>query len=409
MRILCLGNSITLHMPAPEIGWHGQWGMAASAQEKDYAHRLSALLEQAGKRIVCRIGNMADIEREPGSYAEETFAEDIAFAPDIVILRIGENVPDEKAEPFGETYEKLIRLLQSAGAAVFAVGSFWKKDEVETVMRAAAEQAGVRYVSLAAVQDITYQARGLFEHEGVAAHPGDGGMDAIARIIFEAIREEGLLDGAEVVPVPEGEPQYGGISVTVDGRPVDCYTARVSAMPFNRVWPGRQRPLDQTESAPFFSCVLRRPADFCVSTGEPVRDIAVRPLSKGITAEKEGDRVYFTLRQPGQYTVEINGRRHALHIFADPDAAPALDPAKATYRFPAGVHRLTERIVLRSKRACISPPAQWSTASWRAPTRTISPCSAAAFWTVPWWNGGLTVSATYAWTGWYTSPAAGMC
>ena len=348
MKILYLGNSITLHMPAPEIGWHGQWGMAASAPEKDYVHRLNALLEQAGKRIVCRVGNTADVEREPGSYTEEAFGEEIAFTPDIVILRIGENVPDEKAKPFGAAYEKLLRLLQSAGATVFAVGSFWKKDDVEAVMREAADRADVRYVSLAAVQDIKYQARGLFAHEGVAAHPGDRGMDAIARIIFEAIREEGLLDGAEVVPVPEGEPIYEGISVTVDGRPVDCYTARVSAMSFNRVWPGHQRPLDQTEFAPFFSCVLRGPADFCVSTGEPVRDVTVRPLSKGVTAEAEGERVHFTLREPGQYTVEINGRHHALHIFADADAAPVLDPAKATYRFPTGVHRLTERIVLRS-------------------------------------------------------------
>ncbi|MBR0509929.1 MAG: hypothetical protein IJJ85_07400 [Clostridia bacterium] len=348
MRILYLGNSITKHMPAPEIGWHGEWGMAASAPEKDYVRRMNALLVQAGKRVEWRAENAADFERAPEPFPEEAFRAYLAFAPDVVILRIGENVPDDIAEPFGEAYEKLIRLLQSAGAAVFAVGSFWKKDGVENAMRAAAARTGVRFVSLEAVQAADYQAQGMFEHAGVAAHPGDGGMEAIARIIFNAVREEGLLDGASVVPVPSGEPKYGEISVVADGCPIGCYTARVSAMPFNRVWPGSQRPPDQTETAPFFSCVLYHPADLCVSTGEKVLDAVIRPLSKGVTPEIEGNNVYFTLREPGPYSVEINGRSRNLHIFADPARAPQPDPEKVTYRFPAGVHKLQSRIVLKS-------------------------------------------------------------
>ena len=37
-RILFIGNSVTWHGPKEDIGWTGDWGMAASSAEKDYAH-----------------------------------------------------------------------------------------------------------------------------------------------------------------------------------------------------------------------------------------------------------------------------------------------------------------------------------------------------------------------------------
>ncbi len=35
-RIMFIGNSVTLHGPLASIGWHGNWGMAASDIKKDY-------------------------------------------------------------------------------------------------------------------------------------------------------------------------------------------------------------------------------------------------------------------------------------------------------------------------------------------------------------------------------------
>lgn len=46
LNILVLGNSITQCDPLTNLGWHGNWGMAATVEDKDFVHQLDALLEQ---------------------------------------------------------------------------------------------------------------------------------------------------------------------------------------------------------------------------------------------------------------------------------------------------------------------------------------------------------------------------
>ena len=45
--------------------------------------------------------------------------------------------------------------------------------------------------------------------------------------------------------LPESEGQYRAVQVAAGGQQVYPAYARVSAMPYNTVWPGRQRPLEQ--------------------------------------------------------------------------------------------------------------------------------------------------------------------
>ena len=50
-RLLIVGNSITRHGPKKDIGWNGDWGMAADSPDKDYVHILQRNLEANGKNV----------------------------------------------------------------------------------------------------------------------------------------------------------------------------------------------------------------------------------------------------------------------------------------------------------------------------------------------------------------------
>ncbi len=339
MKLLILGNSITRHSPSPEIGWTGDWGMAASAKEKDFAHILAGMLEKRGRHVKLRARNVADFERDPSLDLSAYFAEDIAFCPNAVVLRICENTPEGSAEAFAEAYEKLILLLKRDPACrVFAVGPFWENERMETLIREAAERTGAVWLSLSHLQNSAYRAIGLFQHEGIAAHPSDTGMEAIAKTIFDGMESSGFLADPVLPRIPDGEPVSRLYSVTVNGAPAPLWEARVSAVPFNRPWPGRERPVSQTEMAAFLSAELSTPADFTVTAREPVRDAVIRPLSKGVDTEIHGSSVRFTVSEPGQYSLEINGRHHNIHLFLEPPENKRPDPASYTYYFGPGVH-----------------------------------------------------------------------
>lgn len=73
IRVMLVGNSITLHGISEKIGWYGEWGMAASAKEKDYVHRLeSAVLEKHPDTEFC-VCQVASWERLYKDGAESTY------------------------------------------------------------------------------------------------------------------------------------------------------------------------------------------------------------------------------------------------------------------------------------------------------------------------------------------------
>ena len=74
--------------------------------------------------------------------------------------------------------------------------------------------------------------------------------------------------------------------VTIGGKPVDCMKARVSAMPYNTIWPGCQRPIEQTELISMVSFAGDEKVVVSVKSNkiqiDETTDIKIRPLSKQI-------------------------------------------------------------------------------------------------------------------------------
>jgi hypothetical protein len=86
-----------------------------------------------------------------------------------------------------EQYSKYVDFINGSGKAKLIVTtSFWDSTPWNDVIRAYAEKNGYPLVELSDMGgNPEMKAIGLFEHKGVAAHPGDRGMAEIAKRIMK--------------------------------------------------------------------------------------------------------------------------------------------------------------------------------------------------------------------------------
>jgi hypothetical protein len=142
-----------------------------------------------------------------------------------------------------------------------------------------------------------------------------------------------------VIPLPAEEDASADYSLKVNDREVFVYQARVSAYPINQVWPGYQRPKDQTELASFSYFDCDGPVSVELISNRPVKQVTIRPLSYGIIPEIDGNTIRFKLPGPKKIAVEVNDRHHAFHLFASHIEADKPDPNDpGVYYFGPGVH-----------------------------------------------------------------------
>ena len=194
-RILFIGNSITRHGPKPEIGWPHDWGMAASTAEKDYVHQTVAILEERGLTVDYAFANFSRWEVNYWDDSVLSECDDfLRFEPDIVVIRIGENIWSRAVrEKLNEIdlhphCELMVKSFAKKGARIIMTDLFWPHEPIDSVICRVAEEGNYPLVHLGDLGVLDEnKAIGLFEHTGVAAHPGDLGMYRIAERIATEI------------------------------------------------------------------------------------------------------------------------------------------------------------------------------------------------------------------------------
>lgn len=193
IRILFVGNSITYHAPKPEIGWFGSWGMAASCEKNDYVHRVVNMLETYYGKVGYGVAQLARWEvtfDEKSQEWKDNYCCMESFDADVAVIRMGENIPDTKLELTNvrSNIEDMITFFGKGCKQIIVTDCFWKREKLDNLLKKICEEKEYTFCQLSDLyENRKSMALEQFEHQGVALHPSDYGMELIAKRIVELI------------------------------------------------------------------------------------------------------------------------------------------------------------------------------------------------------------------------------
>lgn len=216
-KALFLGNSLT--MPQLIQDWQSSWGMAATKQEYDYTHIVQEGLRTKDANAVCTPLSFSAWERDFSTSIATLIGDNLTSDTDLVVIRLGENVPNANVSGFQTALGNLIDYIYSISpnAKVVITGVFWASSSKENAIIAAAQAKGIDYIKISQFGIAAYEEEvghyvygnddGIHEitNSGVALHPSNKGMLALANTILNAIGYESV------------QKSYSLREVTVDG------------------------------------------------------------------------------------------------------------------------------------------------------------------------------------------------
>ena len=168
--------------------------MAASSEENDYVHILINEINKKEPDTRYCICQVAEWEREykDGESKHHIFESARDFEADVIVMRFVENCPKDDFDPeiFKKELNSLLSFLdKSKNAKIIMTTGFWKHPGDDAIIEYAKEN-NLPCVELGDLGELDeMKAVGLFEHDGVANHPGDLGMKKIAERIFEELKK----------------------------------------------------------------------------------------------------------------------------------------------------------------------------------------------------------------------------
>lgn len=199
VEFLFLGNSLTYCGVPDEEPDKTKRGLTSTKIENDYVHKLVSMYAnkyEVNVKFSCV--NIADFER---GFRDSVFSKDKlkniqVKNPDVVVFQIGENVSYEDISVYGELfftrYCELIEGFKDSKRIVCI--PFWPVKEKINIITDVAFSTGSRLC------DLSHLGSGIdsenfassykkYRQPGVGAHPGDTGMDRIAKNILCVLSE----------------------------------------------------------------------------------------------------------------------------------------------------------------------------------------------------------------------------
>ncbi len=229
LKILVLGNSISLHGSSSGVGWFapdGQ-GMAATSLDKDFAHVTLSKAQQENPNVEMKITSGWSLEANFDQWETlipSEYQTSVDYGADIIIVEIGENINNNENEgSLGGNFDNPNLFTQTDCENI--VNAFRKNDSVPVILltsmmsnktwvvnskgNAASDNDGWYYVNFSNTADYPtpfaegknkcyYLTDNQIEegiengtfHDGVAigsgvyVHPGNNGMRAMANAIW---------------------------------------------------------------------------------------------------------------------------------------------------------------------------------------------------------------------------------
>lgn len=182
-----IGNSLVKYAnQIPSDGWFGTWGMAASAENKDFAHLTAAAFGVTYPAL--RVGSQ--LEQHPAE--NMAMVNDLSAgvtADSLVVVELADNARAPLA-PFAAAYVALLEKVKHARRLV-CVSTWWPDAEKDLMIRTECEKRGGR---VAYIGDLQYSPTNLdrlgyqFPGASVNEHPHDWGMAQIAARVIAAAR-----------------------------------------------------------------------------------------------------------------------------------------------------------------------------------------------------------------------------